>query len=237
MKPATVAWFGVKWKRSGNKNFQFPRAVSPIAHRLSSPDSSPSDLSRTLLVVSLSCPPQQHRRTWSRRLRGQTALNRTEERERKLALSPARESRQLANFQIYTLAVRSRAACFAETSATFGSHERIGGREGWVRVLAPRNVPFYSPCGCKYFARSWERTLARTDLFSCTNSSEVRSRDLSFVLLLRGDRQRLRLRAHSTFREHNEYLFTLISKSNYRGNKKKPFVCIISFSFFSFFQT
>lgn len=33
------------------------------------------------------------------------------------------------------------------------------------------------------------------------------------------------------FREHNEYLFTLISKSDYRGNKK-TLVCIASSFFF-----
>lgn len=55
---------------------------------------------------------------------------------------------------------------------------------------------------------------------TCFHARTVRkfdSRDLSFVLLLREDRQRPRLCARSAFREHNEYLFTLISKSNYRG--------------------
>jgi len=202
IKPTTVAWFGVK--RNGNKNFQFPRVVS--SRRLSFPRFLPPiflvlppSLPLTLRnnIGEHRCDASGSKRHWIGQRRGSKSW-----------LSPAQESRQLANFQIYTLAVRSRAACFAETSATFSSHERMGEREGWVRVLAPCNVPFYSPRGCKYFACPWERTLTRTDLFSCTNSSEVRSRDLSFMLLLREDRQRLRLWVRSAFKESimNTYL-------------------------------
>lgn len=84
---------------------------------------------------------------------GRTALNRTPRRGREakaLGLAPGERADSLANFQIYTLALRSRAACFAATSVTFGSHERI---EGWFLLSVP--VPFRSctnvcVCVCVY---------------------------------------------------------------------------------------